>query len=87
VPDHAGPPADAGPQEQLVLVRAILEHFRQLASEAVGADPAGLLQEGIEIRRLQGEETEACQNLLLAESVCQLFGAVRQGEEFGSSGG
>ena len=86
MPDHAGPPADAGPHQEFVLVRAVFEHFRQFAPEATGADPAGLLQEGIEIHGLQGKEAKARQNLLLPEPVCQFLGSLRHREEFGSSG-
>ncbi len=86
MPDHAGPPSDARTEQELVVVRAIFEHFRQLAPEATGADPAGLLQEGIEIHGLQGEEAKARQDLLLPEPVCQFLGTMRNGEEFGSPG-
>ena len=41
-----------------------------------GARPGGLLEEGVDVTRLEGKETKPCRKLLLAQAIGELVGGI-----------
>ena len=71
-PDDARRPADAGPDQQPVLGRQVLQHLGELGAQALGGEPGGQVEQLRERRALERQHAELGQQLLLAHALAQL---------------
>ena len=67
VANHTRPPADAGAHQQAVPVGARFQHLGEFGAQCLADQPAGLVQDVVQVLGFQGELPEAGQHVLLAE--------------------
>ena len=78
--DHAGLPADAGADQQRAAIRLQLQHLGQAGTEPLGDQPAGIVQDLLQVVGMQRQLPEAGERGLLGQqSVPAALGWIGHG--------
>jgi hypothetical protein len=72
--DHAGLPADPGTDDEAVLIRQVLHDLAVSGVQPLGAEPGCLLEQGHDIRGVEGKPPELRHEFLLAQPIGQFVG-------------